>query len=207
MKLILVRHGETEWNRQSRIVGHAEISLNDTGRRQASLLAQALLKEHVSAIYASPLRRTRETADEIARVLGIGVVFDEALKEVDAGEVDGLTFKEVADRYSDFFEVWMKGDPALKLPGGESVTDLQGRTWPSVKKIVSENNNGAVVVVSHTLAIMSIIASALEMDIAYFRRLRLSIASISVLEFGERGVSLLRFNDVCHWGQPKMNWL
>ncbi len=199
MRLILVRHGETEWNRQSRIIGHTEIALNETGRRQAELLAQALRNEKVSAIYASPLQRTHETAAEISRVLGVEVMFDDDLKEIAAGEIDGMTFEEVAERHSDFFKHWMMGDPALRLPGGESFTDLRNRTWPALQRIVSEHNNGDVIVVSHTLAIMSIVASALDMKIADFRRIRLNIASISILEFKDRNVSLLLFNDICHW--------
>jgi broad specificity phosphatase PhoE len=199
MRLILVRHGETEWNRQSRIIGHTEIALNETGRRQAALLAQALRNEKVSAIYASPLQRTRETAAEISRVLGVKVEFNDALKEIAAGDIDGLTFEEVAERYGDFFKLWMMGDPALRLPGGESFMDLRDRTWPALQRIVGAHNDGDVIVVSHTLAIMSIVASALGMDIADFRRIRLNVASISVLEFKDRNVSLLLFNDTCHW--------
>jgi broad specificity phosphatase PhoE len=199
MRLILVRHGETEWNRQSRIIGHTEIALNETGRKQAALLAQALRNEKVSAIYASPLRRTRETAAEISRVLGVEVEFSDAFKEIDAGDIDGLTFEEVAGRYGDFFSLWMRGDPSLRLPGGESFMDLRNRTWPALQRIVSEHNDGDVIVVSHTLAIMSMIASALGMDMADFRRIRLNVASISILEFKDQAVSMLMFNDTCHW--------
>jgi broad specificity phosphatase PhoE len=131
-------------------------------------------------------------------VLSVEVTFDDALKEIAAGDIDGLTFEEVAERYGDFFKLWMRGDPALRLPGGESFMDLRNRTWPALQRIVSEHNDGDVIVVSHTLAIMSIVASALDMDIADFRRIRLNVASISILEFKDRNVSLLLFNDTCH---------
>ena len=199
MRLILVRHGETEWNWQNRIVGHTEIALNETGRKQAALLAQALRNEQPSAIYASPLQRTRETAAEISRVLGVQVKFDDALKEIAAGDIDGLTFEEVAERHSDFFQHWMRGDPSLRLPGGESFMDLRNRTWPFLQHIVSEHIDGEIIVVSHTLAIMSIIAAALGMATSDFRRIRLNIASISILEFKDGNASLLLFNDTCHW--------
>jgi len=199
VRLILVRHGETEWNRQNRIVGHTEIALNDMGRKQAALLAQALSNEKPSAIYASPLQRTRETAAEISRVLGVQVKFDDALKEIAAGDIDGLTFEEVAENHGDFFQQWMRGDPSLRLPGGESFTDLRNRTWPLLQRIVAEHTDGDVIIVSHTLAIMSIIAAALGMTAANFRRIRLNVASISILEFKDGKASLLLFNDTCHW--------
>jgi len=203
MRLILVRHGETEWNRQSRIIGHTEIALNDTGRKQAALLAQALRDEKISAIYASPLQRTRETAAEISCVLGIRVEYDDALKEISAGDIDGLTFEEVAERHSDFFKHWMRGDPALCLPGGESFKDLRNRTWPAVQRIIEKHPDDDVILVSHTLAIMSIVASALDMKVEDFRRIRLNVASISVLEFKDGKASLLLFNDTCHWNGLK----
>ncbi len=198
MKLILVRHGETRWNHENRILGHTEIALNKTGRKQAAQLAVALKDEKVAAIYSSPLRRARETADKIARGLGLEVVTDNAFKEIDAGELDGLTFEDLTERYGDFLEEWMMDDPSLRMPGGESKTELQERTWPAVERIVREHPDGVVILVSHSLAILSIISRALGMGLSNFRRLRLSVASISILNFGERGASLVLFNDTCH---------
>jgi len=108
MKLILVRHGETKWNHENRVVGHTGMALNNNGRKQAGRLAQALKDEEVSCIYSSPLRRARETAAAIARAQGLHVVNVDALKEVDAGELEGLTFDEVVERYGDFLQEWIK---------------------------------------------------------------------------------------------------
>jgi len=92
MKLILVRHGETRWNRENRVVGHTGIALDSNGRRQVELLARKLENDSVSAIYSSPLIRARETAAAIARIHRLRVIKDDALKEIDAGELEGLTF-------------------------------------------------------------------------------------------------------------------
>jgi len=198
MRLILVRHGETRWNHENRVVGHTQIGLNINGRQQAARLTGALKDERVSAIYSSTLRRARETAAAIARGHGLGVVTDDALKEVDAGELEGLTFEEVMKRYDDFLQEWMKDNPSLRMPGGESMIELQQRAWPAVERIVGEHPDGVVILVSHSLAILSIISGALGMRPSNFRRLRMSLASISVLNFGERGASLVLFNDTCH---------
>jgi broad specificity phosphatase PhoE len=198
MKLILVRHGETRWNRENRVVGHTGIALNSNGRRQVELLAKKLENDNVSAIYSSPLRRARETAAAIVRFNGLKVVDDDAFKEIDAGELEGLTFGEVMERYGGFFKDWMKGNPSLRMPGGESMTELQQRTWPAVERIVGENTDRAVILVSHSLAILSIIVRALGMDPSNYRRLRLSVASVSILKFGDSGASLALFNDTCH---------
>ena len=198
MKLILVRHGETRWNRENRVVGHTGIALDSNGRRQVELLARKLENDSVSAIYSSPLRRARETAAAIARIHRLRVIKDDAFKEMDAGELEGLTFGEVMERYGDLFKDWMRGDSSLRMPGGESMTELQQRTWPAVERIVGENTDRVVILVSHSLAISSIIASALGMAPYNFRRLRLGVASISILNFGDHGASLALFNDTCH---------
>lgn len=198
MRLILVRHGETMWNRENRVLGHTEIDLSEKGLKQVERLALALQDEKVSAIYSSPLRRTRQTADQIARFHHLGVVTDDALKEVDAGELDGLTFQEMMERYGGFLEEWMKGLPSLKMPGGESIAELQERTWPAVERIVNDHPDAVVILVSHSFALLSIILRALGMSLSNFRRLRLNLASISILNFGKRGTSLLLFNDTCH---------
>ena len=194
----MVRHGETRWNQENRVLGHTEIELNEKGRKQAERLALALKDETVAAIYSSPLRRARETADEIARFHGLEVVTDDGLKEVDAGELDGLTFQEMMERYGDFLQEWVKDEPSLKMPGGESIAELQGRAWPAVERIVGDHPDGVVILVSHAFAILSIICKAIGLSLSHFRRLRLSVASISILNFGERGTSLVLFNDTCH---------
>jgi len=198
MRLILARHGETMWNRENRVLGHTEIELTEKGRKQAERLALALKDEKVTAIYSSPLRRARETADEIARFHHLEVVPDDALKELDAGELDGLTFGEVMARYGDFLKDWLEDIPSLRMPGGESMAELHERAWAAVERIVNHHPDGVVILVSHSFAIMSIISRALGMSLSNFRRLRLSVASISILNFGKRGTSLLQFNDTCH---------
>lgn len=193
-----MRHGETRWNQENRVLGHTEIELNEKGRKQAERLALRLKDETVAAIYSSPLRRARETAEEIARFHGLEVVTEDGLKEVDAGELDGLTFKEMMERYGDFLKEWLKDDPSLKMPGGESIAELQQRTWPAVGRMVRDHPDGVVILVSHAFAILSIICKAIGLSLSHFRRLRLSTASISILNFGERGTSLALFNDTCH---------
>jgi len=198
MRLILVRHGETRWNQENRVLGHTEIELNEKGRKQAERLALALKDETLAAIYSSPLRRARETAEEIARFHGLEVVTDDGLKEVDAGELDGLTFQEMMERYGDFLKEWVKDEPSLRMPGGESIAELQQRTWPAVERMVRDHPDGIVILVSHAFAILSIICKAIGLSLSHFRRLRLSTASISILNFGGRGTSLVLFNDTCH---------
>ncbi len=198
MRIMLVRHGETQWNLENRIVGHTEIGLNSTGRRQVALLARALAGEKIEAVYSSPLRRAADTASEIAREHGLDVVTDDALKEVDAGELDGIAIEEVLRRYGNFWEEWVKGAETLRMPGGETMGELQDRAWSVVTRVVSDHPQGTVILVSHTLTILSILTKALGMPLSDFRRLRLSLASINTLDFKGSVTSLVGFNDTCH---------
>lgn len=198
MKVILVRHGETQWNLENRIVGHTEMGLNSTGRRQVELLARALSEEKVGAIYSSPLTRAVETANEIARMHGLDVRTEEGLKEVDAGELNGITIAEVMQRYGGFWDQWVKGIDYLRMPGGETMKELQDRAWSVVSRVVRDHPEETVILVTHTLTILSILTKALGMSLADFRRFRLSLASINVLDFKEHVTSLVSFNDTCH---------
>jgi len=198
MKLILVRHGETQWNRENRIVGHTEIGLTPDGHRQVALLARALGEEKIDAIYSSPLRRAVETASAIAEQHGMDVVTDDALKEVDAGELDGIAIEEVVRRYGDFWEAWVRGTGTLRMPGGETMGELQLRAWSVVTRVVGDHPDSTVIMVSHTLTILSILTTVLGMPLADFRRLRLGLASINTLDFKGSVTSLVGFNDTCH---------
>ena len=198
MRLFLVRHGETLWNRESRIMGQSDIELTEKGRRQAERLGEALKDEKMDAIYSSSLTRTKQTAGEIARFHGLEVVADDGLMEIDAGEVDGLTYEELMAKHGEFLKEWATKGASLKVPGGESIGELQERAWATVSGLAEAYAGRTVVAVSHSLAIQTIICTALDMSFANMRRLRMDLASISILHFGGEGASLLLYNDTCH---------
>lgn len=198
MKLILVRHGETLWNREKRILGHTDIDLSETGCEQARLVAGALKDETVAAVYCSPLRRARQTADEVARVHDLEAIPEDGLMELDAGELDGMSFEEAMSSYSEFFKEWAAKGSSVRLPGGESMDGLGERTWSAVERLLERHPDETVIAVSHSLAIQSVVSRALGMDSSSRRRLWLDLASVSILDFGGRGASLLLYNDTCH---------
>ncbi len=200
MRLILARHGETVWNRESRIMGQSDIKHTELGRQQALRLGEALKDENVAAVYSSSLTRTRETANEIARFHNLEVIPDDGLMELDAGDLDGLTVNELMTRHGEFLKKWATGGPFVRVPGGESMADLQGRTWDVVQRLVNRHVDETVIVVSHSLAIQTIVCKALDMSLSNLRRLRMELASISILDFGKGGASLLLYNDTCHLG-------
>ena len=208
MRIVLVRHGETEWNKLGRIQGISDLGLNETGRRQAKALAQALKNEMVEAIYTSPLKRARDTAYAIARHHQVEVVILFGLRELDAGEVDGLTYEEMRIQYGDFLERWITDCTAVRPPGGCTLHELQDQAWASIQEIIKrqhqmaaegeENEKGVVVVVAHFFPILSILCKALGLDLSECRRMRLDLASMCTLDFNPSRTVLVSLNDTCH---------
>jgi broad specificity phosphatase PhoE len=199
MRLVLVRHGETEINRQGLALGRADVPLNERGRWQAQRVAQALRHEVIASIYASPLQRALDTARAIAGLHGLPVQVNQGLIEMDIGEAEGLAFTEVRSRYPDLMERWASSDgPHTAMPGGERLVDVQKRAWQAIQHLRRGHEGETVVAVTHNFVILCLLTKALRMELAHFRRLRQAIAAISVLELEEENTLVLRFNDTCH---------
>ena len=199
MKLILVRHGETEWNKQRRIQGcRSDTRLNPYGLEQADRLAAVLRKERIDAIYSSPLKRAAETAQIIAESCKLPMLMFNELREIDAGALDGLFERELAGPYEAAWKGMCSGNATTPLPGVESLQDLQRRTSWAVDRMLEKHIDGTVLVVDHLLANLVVICQVLGIDLSQVARLRQAPASITILELTTQGNSLLLLNDTCH---------
>lgn len=152
-RILLARHGETEWNRLGRWQGHADPPLNDTGRRQAATLAEQLAADSISAVYSSDLRRASETAAIVAERLGLAVIERRALREIDVGSWSGLTRDEVRARYPEGFTRWLAGEIGHD---GETREELTRRVVAEVGSIAAEHPDEQVLVVTHGGAIRAL---------------------------------------------------
>jgi len=194
-----VRHGETNSNRQGLALGRADVSLNETGRRQAELLAVALSSQPIVAVYSSPLSRTLDTARPIASAHGLTVEIDSRLIEMDIGELDGLAFSEVRERYPGLLEAWVsEGGPARAMPGGERLIDVQARASDAVSSLAGLHSEQAICAVTHNFVILSLLADILGINLAGLRRLRNAVAGVTTIEVKNGRRRILRFNDTCH---------
>lgn len=197
LKVILVRHGETEWNKLKQIQGgSSDTKLNKNGKRQAESVALKLATEKIQAIYSSPLQRALNTARTIARHHQLKVTIEPSLREIDAGELEGVAVDEIGSRLDQILTG--EGDSFFRMPGGESLAEVQQRTWPTIQRLVSQHPDGVVVVVSHYFAILTIICSVLNLPLSQIGRLRLTPGSISAITFEEQRQRLILFNDSCH---------
>jgi broad specificity phosphatase PhoE len=199
MRLILVRHGETDTNKARLALGRADVELNEHGRWQAQRLATSLKDEPIAAIYSSPLKRALATAEPIASSHGLKVQVDEGLSEMDIGEMEGLTFQQVGERYPHFLQAWLGGQAAHEaMPGGERLLDVQERAWQAIERIHQRQEGGTVAAVTHNFVILTLLCRALGLELAGFRRLRHSLGAKSVLEMGRDRIIVVSFNDTCH---------
>ena len=200
VKIILVRHGETGWNKEHRIQGAgSDIPLNEVGLRQAEAVASRLKDEKIEAIYCSPLERARNTAQAIARHHQLTLNTLPSLREMEVGELEGVYSADLRLRFDEF--ICQQGDDPVrgKLPGGESICDVQNRAWDAVKSISDKHADCTVVIVTHYFVIMSLVCRILNLPLSHIPRLRLSPATITAFTLdGSSGARLELFNDGCH---------
>ena len=199
LNIILVRHGETVWNEQLRAQGcRCDVDLSPRGWEQVERVGVALSGEKLAAVYSSPLKRAMETARAIAQHHGLEVEVDFDLREVDYGEVEGLPLEELKRDYRDCWDDWTRGEGIMRMPGGESLHDVQARAWGALERIVANHPEGVVAVVGHVFTNLTLICRALGLPPCFFRRMRQGLASINRLGSDSAGWRLLSLNDRCH---------
>jgi glucosyl-3-phosphoglycerate phosphatase len=157
-RILLVRHGATEWNLAKRAQGQADIGLTDVGRKQALRLVDVLREYKIDAIYSSDLSRAVDTAKPLAESRGLEIEVDRDLREIDQGEWTGLTTDEIRARWPDR---WGPARHYNARPGGESPNDVRKRGLTAMRRIVEKHPNGCIVLVSHGGTIRWIVAESM----------------------------------------------
>ncbi|MGV4987039.1 bifunctional RNase H/acid phosphatase [Streptomyces sp. NRAIS4] len=199
---VLLRHGETPLTPQKRFSGSGGTnpSLSTAGREQAGRVAEALAKRGtIQGIIASPLTRTRETAEIVATRLGLDVTIDEGLRETDFGAWEGLTFGEVRERYPDDLNAWLADPEAHPTGGGESFAETATRIAATRDKLVAAHAGRTVLLVSHVTPIKTFVRLALGAPPESLFRMELSAASLSAVAYYADGNASVRlFNDTSH---------
>ena len=191
-ELLLVRHGETDWNRDLRFQGHADRPLNETGREQARALAEVIARDQVDAIYTSDLARARETAELIAERAGIPFILEPQLREIDVGEWQGLTHPEIEERFPDGMRKWHERGHGWEE--GETYDEVAGRVLAAIARIVAAHPDGRVVVVGHGGTIRAIRAHVDESTVAEHRRVLPPVGNCEVFRIGAENGTLRRLD-------------
>ncbi|MEW2275639.1 bifunctional RNase H/acid phosphatase [Streptomyces griseofuscus] len=200
--LVLLRHGETPLTPQKRFSGSGgtDPALSAAGRDQAQRVADALARRGtVQTVLASPLTRTRETAEIVAARLGLDVVIEDGLRETDFGAWEGLTFGEVRDRYPDDLNAWLADPAARPTGGGESFAEVAARIAVTKDELVTAHAGRTVLLVTHVTPIKTLVRLALGAPPESLFRMELSAASLSAVAYYADGNASVRlFNDTSH---------
>jgi probable phosphoglycerate mutase len=200
-RLLLIRHGATRLSAEDRFAGDIGVDLSDEGRRQVGLLARRLADDPVRAIYTSPLSRTVETARILAAPHRLEPALRDGLREISHGHWEGLSRREVEERFPDEYGAW-EGDPFTFAPrGGESGVAVLARALPVIRDIVVAHTDETVVVVSHKATLRLVLSSVLGFDARGYRdRLDQAPACLNVVDFkGPVRARLMLFNDTSHY--------
>jgi broad specificity phosphatase PhoE len=199
VKIILVRHGETDWNRLHRIQGGAsDTPLNETGLRQARQVAERLKSDKLEAVYSSHLQRALYTAREIARHHQLEVIPMPAFREIDAGSLEGFPASELKLSFDEYICRDNHVQSSGQYPMGEYICDVQKRSWEAVRDIAGQNQ-GTVVIVTHYFVIMTLVCHVLDLPLIQIGRFRLGQGTITTFTLdGNDNARLELFNDGCH---------
>jgi len=196
-EIILVRHGETEWNIKEIYRGRIDIELNETGIKQAELLAEYLSQVEMEAIYSSPLKRALKTAEVIASYHNLNVEIAPGLIDFDYGEWQGLPHQEVKNKYKELYAEWIKNPHRVKMPGGESLNDVRRRAIGVVDNIVSQYE-GTVALVSHRVVNKVLICTLLGLDNSHFWNIKQDTGGITTFTYENERFILTKHNDTSY---------
>lgn len=197
-RVILVRHGETAWNRATRIQGHTDIPLSPLGLAQAQRLAEALADEPLAAVYASDLSRARQTAEALAATRGLEVRLDVGLRERAFGRFEGLSWEEIAQRFPDDSARWRRREPDFAVGGGESLSTFSARCVGAARRVVAAHPGESIVLVAHGGVLDCLYRAATRTALDAPRSWQLGNATINRVLATSEGFTLVGWNDDRH---------
>ena len=195
MRIYLVRHGETEWNKIRRFQGRSNLPLNHEGKKQARALALALKNTSLMAIYTSPLVRALQTARLIKDFHPSAPILEEnGFIEMDLGEFDGMKVQDWAKQYPDTRKAWNENPASVKMPGGESLGEVQDRARKALERITQLHPpDDTILISSHNFVNLTILCDLLNIPLDRFRELRQENAAFNLIckKGGQLHVKLL----------------
>ncbi len=196
-EIILARHGETEWNVNEVFRGRIDIKLNETGIKQAELLAEYLSNTKIDAIYSSPLKRAVKTAETIAGYHKLDVEIAPGLIDFDYGKWQGLPHQEVKDKYKELYAEWINSPNRVKIPAGESLNDVRKRAMSVVDDVIAKYK-GAVVLVAHRVVNKVLICALLGLDNSHFWNIRQDTCGITTFSYENERFILTKHNETSY---------
>jgi broad specificity phosphatase PhoE len=198
-RIVLVRHGQTAWNREVRFRGQADLELDESGLKQAEATGRYVAARWpVVAVYASPLRRAMQTAEAIAGAQGLTAQPLAGLLDINFGAWQGLSPDEVSQRYPDLYQAWVEAPHTVCAPGGERLDDVRSRVVSALEDVIARHPAQSVALVSHTAVNRVLLCAVLGWGNDHFWRLGQETCAVNVFD-AENGIFTIQLlNDTCH---------
>lgn len=197
-RIYLVRHGQTEWNRQERFRGRIDIPLNDLGRAQAQAIADYLSGKGVAAVYASPLSRAVETARPIAEDNKLAPAVLPGLIDISYGEWQGRTPSEVREEFPELLELWYAEPHQVDIPGGQNLETVQKQAMGAISETLSRHDDEAAVLVTHQIVIKVLACTLLGLDAGHIWRIQQDNACIDIFDWEKGQYTAVLINGTDH---------
>ena len=195
---MLIRHGETNLNSGLRYWGSTDVALSDQGLRQAERLRDRLKPKKINVVYSSDLKRSLDTARAIVSIHNLEVITCPELREIDFGQIEGMTFEEVNLSYPEVARMWIERDNNLVYPGGESLVQLDKRLQRFRNRLEKHTSQETILVVGHSGVLRTLLCQFLGIELGKMWQIRLDLASLSIIETYPEGAILTLLNDVSH---------
>lgn len=195
-KVILIRHGETDWSYQKRYCGFTDIDLNEKGRRQARRLHKRLSKETIHKVYSSDMKRTLQFAKIVFKDLPAEQLVD--LREMNFGIFEGLTYQDIMEKYPRIYRNWLENPLDIIIPRGEGLNSMARRVRKALRRIIFHNSNKTVAVFTHGGPIRVILCDILGLDLKEVWKIEQELANISIIEFVEGRGKVHLLNDISY---------
>ncbi|MDR7495308.1 MAG: histidine phosphatase family protein [Armatimonadota bacterium] len=196
-RIFLIRHGQTEWNRQQIFRGRADVPLSSVGIRQAEALARRLAGQPLAAVYCSPLSRALATARHLPGPLPQPA---DGLVDMSYGAWEGLPHDQVAAQFPDLYARWLAAPHLVRPPGGETLAEVRQRAVAALTRIAARHQEASVAVVSHRVVNKLLICAALGLGDDGFWRIRQDTGCLNILDSEGDRTRVILLNDVCHLG-------
>jgi broad specificity phosphatase PhoE len=197
-KVYLVRHGQTAWNLEEVFRGRMDIPLDDTGQKEVHLAGEALKDETIHAIYSSPLSRSMETAENIAKFQNLDVIPLEAIMDISYGDWEGMRLGDVRKKYPDLYTLWLQEPHKVNFPNGESLEQVRTRTMAAINKLVEKHQNQTIAMVAHRVPNKVICCSLLGIENNNFWRIQQDTASTNLFIYKDNQWIISYLNDTSY---------
>jgi broad specificity phosphatase PhoE len=197
-RIILVRHGQTGWNKQEKFRGWVDIDLDDTGRRQAKAAASRVSQWNVTSIYSSPLKRALTTARALADIAGLEVVPADGITDMNFGVWQGMSIADVEKRYPEQFDQWCHRPERLEIPDGETLEGVRKRAVATIEELAAKHEGETIAVVTHRVVCRVLLCHLLGLDNSHFWQIEQDTTAINIFDMEESRITVHLINDTCH---------